>query len=161
MTDLFLGNRFDDLERAIDQWVDEFASANEPAVVGVERGTADGTALGAPRWYLRIEGEVKDFVTIWITLGQRTVRYETYVLPAPVHDPEGFRDYVLRRNDRLTGAHYSIGDEDALYLRGELPDLACSDAELDRAIGTLYSTVEAHYADLLYLGFGIDAVGKR
>ena len=48
----------------------------------------------------------------------------------------------MRRNERLVGAHFAIGIEDAVFLRGELPDVALSEAELDRILGTLYATVE-------------------
>ena len=67
-------------------------------------------------------GEEKDFTTVWLTLGQRTLRYETYVMPAPEENREAVMEVLLRRNDTLVGAHFSIGHEDAIYLRGELPD---------------------------------------
>ena len=66
-------------------------------------------------------GEEKDVTTVWFTLGQRTLRYETYVMPAPEENHAQFYEHLLRRNDRLVGAHFSIGAEDAVFLRGELP----------------------------------------
>ena len=38
---------------------------------------------GERRWFVRLRGEQKDMFTIWFTLGQRTLHYETYVMPAP------------------------------------------------------------------------------
>ena len=93
-------------------------------------------------------GEEKDFTTVWLTLGQRTLRYETYVMPAPEENRQAVMELLLRRNDTLVGAHFSIGDEDAIYLRGELPDVAVDDDELDRVLGTLYTTVEANFRPL-------------
>ena len=90
---------------------------------------------------------------MWLTLGQRTLRYETYVMPAPEENREAVMEVLLRRNDTLVGAHFSIGDEDAIYLRGELPDVAVDEAELDRVLGTLYATVEANFRPLLRLAF--------
>jgi hypothetical protein len=40
------------------------------------------------RWYVRLRGEEKEFTTVWLTLGQRTLRYETYVMPAPEETPK-------------------------------------------------------------------------
>jgi hypothetical protein len=60
---------------------------------------------------------------------------------------------VLRRNDRLVGVHFSIGIEDAIFLRGELPNRAVDEAELDRIVGTLYATVEQTFRGLLRIGF--------
>jgi len=151
MTDLHAGDRLADLRRRIDTWAD--ALAETPAVAAVDRGTSDDTPFGEPRWYIRMRGEEKDYITVWLTLGQRTLRYETYVMPAPEENAAAVTELLLRRNNSLVGAHFSIGDEDAIYLRGELPDVAVSSDELDRVIGTLYTTVEANFRPLLRLTF--------
>ena len=70
---------------------------------------------------MRLRGEDKDLTTVWLTLGQRTLRYETYVMPAPEENAAELYEHLLRRNERLVGAHFAIGVEDAVFLRGELP----------------------------------------
>lgn len=152
MTDLHAGDRLDDLRSRVDAWASGLLAGNA-AIAAVDRGTRDDTPLGEPRWFIRMRGEEKDFITVWLTLGQRTLRYETYVLPAPEENEQQVADLLLRRNDTLVGCHFSIGDEDAIYLRGELPDVAVDDAELDRILGTLYATVEANFRPLLRLAF--------
>jgi Putative bacterial sensory transduction regulator len=152
MTDLHAGARLSELRRRIDAWADGLLGSNT-AIVAVDRGTRDDTALGEPRWYIRMHGDEKDFITVWLTLGERTLRYETYVLPAPEENAQQVADLLLRRNDTLVGCHFSIGDEDAIYLRGELPDAAVDEAELDRILGTLYATVETNFRPLLRLAF--------
>ena len=152
MTDLHAGSRLDDLRARIDGWLNEFAADN-PMVAAIDRGTSDDTPLGEPRWYVRMIGDEKDFVTVWLTLGQRTLRYETYVMPAPEENQAAVMEMLLRRNDQLIGAHFSIGQEDAVYLRGEIPDTAVSDAELDRVLGTVYVAVENNFRSLLRLAF--------
>lgn len=152
MTDLHAGDRYADLGVAIDAWLEEW-SIDNPLLMSIERGTSDNTSLGERRWYLRLQGDDKDFITIWLTLGQRTLRYETYVMPAPEDNVEAVMAMLLRRNDQLVGAHFSIGAEDAVYLRGELPDRALSLDELDRVIGTMYQAVESNFRPLLQLAF--------
>ena len=152
MTDLHVGDRLGDLRRRIDGWLDEFADGN-PLIAAIDRGTSDDTAFGEPRWYVRMVGEEKDFTTVWLTLGQRTLRYETYVMPAPEENQAAVMEFLLRRNDQLVGAHFSIGAEDALYLRGEVPDVAVTADEIDRVLGTVYTTVEATFRPLLRLAF--------
>ena len=152
MTDLHVGPRFDDLRARIDAWLDEFAAGN-PMVAAVDRGTSDDTPLGEPRWYVRMIGDDKDFITVWLTLGQRTLRYETYVMPAPEENQAAVMEILLRRNDQLVGAHFSLGQEDAVYLRGEIPDTAVSVDELDRVLGTVYVAVESNFRGLLRLAF--------
>ena len=103
------------LERRIDEWLAAIAAGWLP-VEAIERGEGDER-----RWYVRLRGEDKDFTTVWLTLGQRTLRYETYVMPAPEENDGALYEHLLRRNERLVGAHFSIGIEDAVFLRGELP----------------------------------------
>lgn len=152
MTDLHVGDRLGDLRQRIDAWLDEFADGN-PLIAAIDRGTSDDTPFGEPRWYVRMVGEEKDFTTVWLTLGQRTLRYETYVMPAPEENRAAVMEFVLRRNDQLVGAHFSIGAEDALYLRGEVPDVAVTADEIDRVLGTVYTTVEATFRPLLRMAF--------
>jgi hypothetical protein len=51
------------------------------------------------------------------------------------------------------GAHFSIGAEDAVFLRGELPLAALTEDELDRIVGSLYAYVERYFHSALRIGF--------
>jgi hypothetical protein len=152
VTDVHTGDRLRDLEGRIDRWLEQLAADN-PMIAAVDRGTSDDTVFGEPRWYVRMIGDEKDFTTVWFTLGQRTLRYETYVMPDPEEHRDAVLEMLMRRNDQLVGVHFSIGAEDAVYLRGELPDAAVDAAELDRVLGTVYATVEAMFRPLLRLAF--------
>src|SRR5204862_7875245 len=135
-----------DLEAAIDGWL-AGARAENPVIAAVDRDPE------VPRrWYVRLRGEEKDVTTVWLSLGQRTLRYETYVMPAPEENHAAFYEPLLRRNDGLVGAHFSIGAEDAVYLRGEMPVAVVDGAELDRGLGTLYATVERCFRPALAAG---------
>lgn len=147
MSDLFDPAALERFERQVGEWLTGFAAAT-PVVQAVDRADADEV-----RWYVRMTGEEKDFTTVWLTLGQRTLRYETYVMPAPEENAAVLYEHLLRRNEKLVGAHFSIGVEDAIFLRGELPLAALHEHELDRAIGTLYATVEQCFRALLRIGF--------
>ncbi|MCU1501930.1 MAG: hypothetical protein JWM12_1284 [Ilumatobacteraceae bacterium] len=141
-------------ERHIDEWLAAFAADN-PVVEAIDRGEGD-----EPRWYVRMAGEEKDHITVWVTLGQRTLRYEAYVLPAPEENAAAVYEMALRRNERLVGAHFAIGVEDALFLRGELPLAALSEPELDRVIGSVYAYVEQCFPGLLRLAFASRFAGR-
>jgi hypothetical protein len=135
------------VERQIDEWLAGMRQHNE-TIVAIDRGEVDEY-----RWYVRMRGVEKEFTTIWLTLGQRTLRYETYVMPAPEENASLLYESLLRRNEKLVGAHFSIGIEDAVFLRGELPLSALTEPELDRVVGTLYQTVEHVFQGLLRIGF--------
>jgi len=135
------------LERLLDKWL-ERARVHNPVILAVDRGDA-----GERRWFVRMRGEEKDVTTVWLTVGQRTLRYETYVMPAPEENAELLYEHLLRRNDKLVGCHFSVGLEDAVFLRGELPLSVLDEAELDRVVGTLYATVEQCFRAMLRIGF--------
>jgi hypothetical protein len=147
MTDAYDAEQLADLDRRIDGWLAELAAEHDH-IIAVDRSDDDGV-----RWYVRMRGEDKEFTTVWLTLGQRTLRYETYVMPAPEENEAELYEHLLRRNDRLVGAHFSIGIEDAVFLRGELPVTQVTLAELDRVLGTLYAQVEQCFQTLLRIGF--------
>lgn len=147
MSELFDSASLELLESQISSWLMEMKSRNE-VIVAVDRGEP-----GEHRWYVRMRGEEKEFTTIWITLGQRTLKYETYVMPAPEENAEQLYEHLLRRNETLVGAHFSIGIEDAIFLRGELPLRLVEEEELDRVIGTVYATVERIFPVIIRIGF--------
>lgn len=147
MSDIYDDSARARVERQIDEWLAVMRQHDE-TIVAIDRGEVDEY-----RWYLRMRGVEKEFTTIWITLGQRTLRYETYVMPAPEENTVQLYESLLRRNEKLVGAHFSIGIEDAIFLRGELPLSALNEPELDRVVGTLYQTVEQVFQGLLRIGF--------
>ena len=147
MSDLFDDAALARIERQIDEWLSHAKSHNE-LILAVDRSTDQEI-----RWYVRMSGQEKEFTTVWLTLGQRTLRFETYVMPAPEENAQALYESLLRRNEKLVGAHFSIGQEDAVFLRGEIPLAALNEQELDRAIGTLYSTVEQSFGALIRIGF--------
>lgn len=151
MSELFRDDALAILERHIDEWLGALAHRNT-SVVAVDRGEGDER-----RWFVRMRGEEKEFTTIWLLLGQRTLKYETYVMPAPEENAERLYEYALRCNEKLVGVHFSIGIEDAMFLRGELPlsllSSPSAEEEFDRVIGTMYATVERYFPAMIRIGF--------
>ena len=147
MSELFPEGDLTVLERRIDEWLAAFRVDND-LVADIQRGEDDER-----RWYVRMRGVEKEFTTVWLTLGQRTLRYETYFMPAPEENAAELYEHLLRRNERMVGAHFSIGIEDAVFLRGELPNSVLERAELDRILGSLYAYVEQCFRPALHIGF--------
>jgi hypothetical protein len=121
--------------------------AENGALVAVDRQEELG------RWYLRLQGDEKDFVTVWLTVRQRTLHYETQVMPAPeVNVGETF-EYLLRRNADLHQMRFALGAEDAVYLVGEVPVTMVSEEELDRIVGSSLAYVDAFFPTAMAIGF--------
>ena len=140
-------DELDGLERLIGSWLAAAAEAN-PAIDAVERGPA-----GERRWYVRIRGDEKDVWTIWFTLGQRTLHYETYLIPAPEENHARFYEHLLRRNRRLTGLKLEIGAENAVFLSGATPVARVTAEALDGILGSMYAAVELIFRPAMRIGY--------
>lgn len=138
----------DSLAEHIDGWLDAQLDEN-PVVAAVDRDP-DG-----PRtWFVRVNGEEKDVFTIRFRLGQRTLAYETFVMPAPEENHAQFFEHLLVRNRKLYGAAFCIGEEAAVLLQGQLDNRqVLMDDELDRVLGSLYVWVEQFFRPALRIGF--------
>lgn len=137
----------DRLEAQIDAWLAGELAEN-PTVAAVDRDESDER-----RWFVRLAGEEKQTFTVWFTLRQRTLHYETYVMPAPEENHERFFEHLLRRNLKLFGAAFAIGAEDAVFLVGQLPVTAIDDDELDRILGSMYAYIEQFFRPALRIGY--------
>ncbi len=143
------------LERRIDDWAQDALKTQE-LVLAVERGEP-----GQHRWYVRLRGEQKEVFSVWFTLGQRTLRYETFFIPAPQHSPRELFEFLLRRNLKLYGLAFAVGPEDAVFLAGRLPVEQVTEVELDRILGTIWEESERSFATALRLGFGVERAGRH
>ena len=147
MSDVHDDARLSELTEQMDRWLAQLATEN-PAVEAVDHADGD-----EQRWYVRLRGDEKEHITVWLTLGQRTLRYEAYVMPAPQENVAQVYEMALRRNEKLVGAHFAIGVEDALFLRGELPVAVVCAAEVDRIVGSIYAYAEQSFPAMIRLGF--------
>lgn len=133
-------------EALIDRWSTRELEQN-PVVAAVDRDQE------LPRWYVRMAGEEKATFTVWLTLGQRTLHYESYFMPAPEENVEALYGYLLRLNVRLFGMGFAVGEEDAVYLVGRMPLQALDDDELDRIIGSAYAYTEQYFRPAMRIGY--------
>jgi hypothetical protein len=124
------------LERRIDAWLADPESSVEYAE------ELDG------RWAVRMRQEARDATTVWFTIGQRSIEYEAYVLPAAEGGSELF-EQALHRNMRAWRAHFALDQEGELLLRGRLAQSHLTDLELDLALGEIYDAIEVAFRPLL------------
>jgi len=144
----------------------DIASAEELAACDavIERWSAARLAEGGAvvavdrqpelaRWYLRLRAEEKDFVTVWLTIRQRTLQHEAQVMPAPEVNVRETFEYLLRRNAELHQMRFALGAEDAVYLVGEVPVSAVTEDELDRIVGSSLAYVDDCFPTAMSIGF--------
>ncbi len=140
-------DELDALEVFVDSWL-RAALLDSVVIDAVERGEDDER-----RWYVRIHGEEKDVWTIWFTLGQRTLRYETYLTPAPEENHARFYKHLLRRNRQLTGLKLEIGEEEAVFLSGAMAVAHVTAEALDSVLGSMYAAVELIFRPAMRIGY--------
>lgn len=136
--------------------IEEWATAQlaSPVVAAVERDDSE-----FPRWFIRVTGEEKSVFSIWFTLRQRSLHVETYLMPAPAEQHAAVYEYLLRRAATIHGMGFMIGDEDGIYLTGEVHNSHVDVPELDRLLGTSYMVTEACFRPAMRLGFASQFVG--
>lgn len=132
--------------RIIERWA-AARLAEDGAVVAVDYEP------DADTWYLRLRGEEKDFVTVWLTIRQRTIYHETQVMPAPETNERETYEYLLRRNAEIYQMRFALGPEDAVYLVGEVPVTEVDEDELDRIVGSSLAYVDDVFPTAMTIGF--------
>lgn len=105
------------------------------------------------RWGIRLAQRTRDFSTIWFDVGERTVGYETYLLPGPTRNHAGVYRYCLARNHTAWPVAISMDRSGDLFVRGRIPLEETSKRALDGAVGAVYELVEISFRPLIRLGF--------
>lgn len=103
-------------------------------------------------WLIRLKGEEKDVITLWLSLRQRTVHVETEVTPAPEENRETLYHYLLVKNAELRELHLAIGPEDGIYLMAQIPILELTKERLDEVVGATLTYVEEIYPTAMMIG---------
>lgn len=138
--------RLSELTEVISGWLDNQLSS-KTLVQSVEHNHNES------RWYVRISGEDKDNSMVLFTLGQRTLHFETYFMPSPEENRQDVFQYLLRKNSKLYGVSFGVGNEEAVYLSGQINSEVINSDTLDWVLGTIYKAVEECFKPALRLGF--------
>ena len=146
--------QLDELGALICSWAESSKELNEQVLAVDELPRSPfGPGGGDRRWFIRLAGEEKQVTTIWFHLRERTLHFETQFMPSPEERREELFEYLLRLNSKLFGVRFSIGDEDAVYLMGQLPWSAVDEDELDRIVGSAYAYTEQYFRPAMRIGY--------
>lgn len=124
------------LERRIEAWLEDPDSSVEYAE------EVEG------RWAVRMGQETRDATTVWFTVGERSLSYEAYLIPAS-EGTSALYGQALKRNIRAWRVFFALDQEGGLVLRGRLDEASVTDLELDLALGEIYDTVEVSFRPML------------
>ncbi len=139
------------LSATITQWSEPWFASG---VLRALETTGEPDERGHYRWLIRLAGEEKEFVTLWVTLRQRTVHFEAQVMPAPEEKIEDVFRFLLTKNADLYGLHLALGPEAAVYLVGRVPVGDLNAERLDELCGAALHYVDEIFPTAMTMGLG-------
>ena len=108
---------------------------------------------GPGSYFLTLPGTKKLQTNCWLVIGRHAVLVEAFVCRKPDEEHEEVYRYLLRRNARLYGVHYTVDKMGDIYLVGRLAHHAVTPDELDRVLGQVLEAADGDFNTLLEIGF--------
>lgn len=132
------------------------APAADPAAA-VEAALAElGLAYERPRpgaFLVKLEGQHKLATMTWLVAGEHSLGVEAFFCRQPDENHEAFYRFLLERNGRMYGVHFTLDPVGDVYLTGRLPLCATSAQDIDRLLGCVLSYSDDNFDAALELGF--------
>jgi Putative bacterial sensory transduction regulator len=131
---------------------------------GASAASAVEAALGSlglgyenPRpgaFLVKLEGQHKLATMTWLVVGEYSLGVEAFFCRQPDENHEAFYRFLLERNGRMYGVHFTLDPVGDVYLTGRLPLSAVSADDIDRLLGCVLSYSDENFDAALELGFG-------
>ena len=112
-----------------------------------EPGARDG------EFVLTLPGEKKLKTVVSLVAGADALSVSAFVMRNPDENHETFYRYLLRKNLRLPGLAYSVDTAGDVYVTGRVPAQGVDAAYLDQVLGVVLEAADAHFNELLAIGF--------
>ena len=151
MTTAPLGDGLDvvRLDAVIAQWAEQWRAGGLLGDIDHRESPDD---RGHFHWLVRVRGEEKDVITIWLSLRQRTVYVETEVMAAPEEHREELYRFLLVKNATLRSLHLAIGPEAGIYLVTSIPIGELTVERLDELVGASVTYVDEIFPTAMSMG---------
>ncbi|MEV4728792.1 YbjN domain-containing protein [Saccharopolyspora sp. NPDC049426] len=108
---------------------------------------------GGSRFFVTLPGAKKLQTNCWLIVAEHALLIEAFVCRQPDEAHEDVYRYLLRRNAKLYGVHYTIDKSGDIYLVGRIGLHAVTEEELDRVLGQVLEAADGDFNTLLELGF--------
>ena len=105
-------------------------------------------------YLVKLEGQHKLATMAWLVVGAHSLGVEAFFCRQPDENHEAFYRFLLERNGRMYGVHFTLDPVGDVYLTGRLPLSAVSTADIDRLLGCVLSYSDENFDTALELGFG-------
>lgn len=107
----------------------------------------------AGSFFVTLPGTKKLQTNCWLVVTPHALLVEAFVCRRPDENHEAVYRWLLQRNARLYGVHYTLDDSGDIHLVGRLGLHAVDDDELDRVLGQVLEAADGDFNTLLELGF--------
>ncbi|WP_086665441.1 YbjN domain-containing protein [Lentzea kentuckyensis] len=112
------------------------------------------------KFFVTLPGTKKLQTNVWLVETTHALLVEAFVCRRPDQSFEDVYRFLLRRNARLYGVHYTIDAEGDIYLVGRVGKHAVTADELDRVLGQVLEAADGDFNPLLEIGFA-DAIRRE
>jgi hypothetical protein len=122
------------------------------------RDTLDGLGLEYERveegaFLVKLAGQHKLATMTWLVVGDHTLLVEAFLMRRPESNEGGTYGFLLQRNARTYGVHFSCDRLGDVYLVGHVPLHAVTADEVDRLLGCVLEYADGTFDAALRLGF--------
>src|SRR4029434_11025269 len=100
-----------------------------------------------------LEGEHKLRTMTWLVVQDHTLSIEAFFMRAPAENAAGTYAFLLGRNARTYGVHFSIDPVGDVFLTGQVPLTAIDADEVDRLLGCTRTYADENFDPAVALGF--------
>jgi len=105
------------------------------------------------RFFVTLPGTKKLRTNCWLSAGKHALTLEAFVCRNPDEAHERVYRFLLHRNAKLYGVHYTIDDRGDIYLVGKVPPTAATPDELDKLLGQVLDAADNDFNTIVELGF--------
>ncbi|WP_326567919.1 YbjN domain-containing protein [Amycolatopsis rhabdoformis] len=122
------------------------------------KSTLDGSELkydrrGEGKYFVTLPGTKKLQTNCWLVDGDHAFSVEAFVCRRPDEAHEQVYRFLLQRNARLYGVHYTVDSIGDIYLVGRFGKETVTEAELDKILGQVLEAADGDFNTLLEIGF--------
>jgi putative sensory transduction regulator len=105
------------------------------------------------RFFVTLPGTKKLQTNCWLMVGEHALLVEAFVCRRPDEAHEDVYRFLLRRNAKLYGVHYTLDQTGDIFLIGRIGLDRVTADELDRLLGQVLEAADGDFNTLLELGF--------
>jgi hypothetical protein len=100
-----------------------------------------------------LAGEHKLKTMTWLVIGDHTLTIEAFFMRRPAENVDGTYAFLLGRNARTYGVHFSVDRVGDIFLTGQLPFSAITSDEIDTVLGCVRTYADENFDPAIALGF--------